>query len=193
MQKTNKKKVTEFYKQLKSYENSKQEILSGYLEPLPKFKPNKFNDELYDYKNIDNKRMKNHKPRKHSKRDIEIFKILTKDIETGSFKYVSTDSKIKLYKKYTGKKSNFFKYNVLRLDKPSNTIPAHLYKDGLRHIHPDSKQARSITPREAAVIQSFPNDFEFLSSQTDQYKMIGNAVPPKFSRLIAKTLLKIHS
>ena len=81
----------------------------------------------------------------------------------------------------------------MKYDKPSNTIPAHLYKDGLRHIHPDSKQARTITPREAALIQSFPNDFEFLGSQTDQFKMIGNAVPPRFSKLIAETLLNLFN
>jgi len=79
----------------------------------------------------------------------------------------------------------------LRKDKPSNLIPAHLYKDGLRHIHPDPKQARSITVREAARLQGFPDDFEFLGSMTDQYKMIGNAVPPKFSDIIARSLLKL--
>ena len=67
------------------------------------------------------------------------------------------------------------KTSGIREDKPSNTIPAHLYKDGLRHIHPDPNQARSITVREAARIQSFEDDFEFLGSKGDQYKMIGNA------------------
>ena len=73
-------------------------------------------------------------------------------------------------------------------DRPSNTIPAHLYKDGLRHIHPDPKQSRSITVREAARLQSFPDDFEFLSAKGDQYKMIGNAVPPNFAKLIGETV-----
>ena len=44
---------------------------------------------------------------------------------------------------------------------PSQTIVAHLYKDGLMFIHPDAKQARSISVKEAALIQSFPDDFEF--------------------------------
>jgi DNA (cytosine-5)-methyltransferase 1 len=90
-----------------------------------------------------------------------------------------------LYFKITGKRSNIHKYHVLKWNKPSNTIPAHLYKDGLRHIHPDSKQARSITVREAARLQSFDDDFEFTGSLTDQYKMVGNAVPPKFAEAIA--------
>lgn len=73
---------------------------------------------------------------------------------------------------------------------PSTTIPAHLCKDGLRHIHPDSKQARSITVREAARLQSFPDDYEFIGPYTDQYKMIGNAVPPEFVRRLAIAVYK---
>ena len=93
-----------------------------------------------------------------------------------------------LYTKKTGKTSSVHKYNVLEWDKPSNTIVAHLYKDGLRHIHPDYKQARSITVREAARLQTFDDDFEFLGSQGDQYKMIGNAVPPLFAKVIAQSV-----
>jgi DNA (cytosine-5)-methyltransferase 1 len=134
---------------------------------------------------------KNHEPRTHSERDIDIFKLLANDIKTGIGKYKSSQALIQLYKEKTGKDSNFHKYHVIREDKPSNTIPAHLYKDGLRHIHPDPEQARSITVREAARLQSFDDDFEFLGSKSDQYKMIGNAVPPRFARIIAETIIEI--
>ena len=134
----------------------------------------------------------NHEPRFHSERDIKIFKILTEDIKNGTNKYSTTSALIKLYKDQTGKDSRFHKYHVIREDKPSNTITAHLYKDGLRHIHPDPKQARTITVREAARIQSFSDDFHFLGSKGDQYKMIGNAVPPLFSKLIAETIIKLE-
>ena len=186
-------KINEFYKELRIYKSDGQESLGRHLDRFTKFTPTKYKNDLFEYKSIGKNTYRNHTPRKHNKRDIEIFRILSEDIENETFKYVSTEAKIKLYKKFTGRESNFHKHHVLRKDKPSNTIPAHLYKDGLRHIHPDSKQARSLTPREAAAIQTFPDSFEFLGSQTEQYKMIGNAVPPKFSNLIAKVLLKIHN
>jgi DNA (cytosine-5)-methyltransferase 1 len=138
-----------------------------------------------------NQKFLNHTPRFHSKRDIEIFSLLAKDIEDGTNKYSTTDSLKNLYTNKTGKKSSVHKYHVIRRDLPSNTIPAHLYKDGLRHIHWDSKQARSITVREAARLQTFPDDFEFLGSMGDQYKMIGNAVPPLFSNLLASNLVRL--
>ena len=73
-----------------------------------------------------------------------------------------------------------------------NSSRAHLYKDGLRHIHYDSKQARSITVREAARLQSFSDDFVFYGSMGEQYKMIGNAVPPKFSAKLAEAYLALR-
>jgi DNA (cytosine-5)-methyltransferase 1 len=124
----------------------------------------------------------------HSKRDVETFELLTTDIQTGQNKFASVESLKELYFQITGKRSNIHKYHVLKWNKPSNTIPAHLYKDGLRHIHPDPEQARSITVREAARLQSFDDDFHFLGSLTDQYKMVGNAVPPKFAKAIALAL-----
>ncbi len=130
----------------------------------------------------------NHFPRFHNSRDIEIFRELTLDKKEKTNKYPDTKSLIELYHKKTGKISNFHKYHVLELDKPSNTIPAHLYKDGLRHIHPDPLQARSITPREAARLQGFDDDFEFIGSMGDQFKMIGNAVPPPLAECVAKAV-----
>ena len=133
----------------------------------------------------------NHEPRYHSLRDRKIFRLLAHDIETGEMKYAGTDALKKLYEEMTGHKSNVHKYYVLRRDEQSNTIPAHLYKDGLRHIHPDPEQARSITVREAARLQTFDDDYIFLGSRMSQYKMIGNAVPPKFSLVLAKAVKSI--
>ncbi|MGJ3234826.1 DNA cytosine methyltransferase [Marivirga sp.] len=184
--------IRNFYSVLKSKATDKPLASKKAFENLPKIYPC-----LNSSKHSHSVKMngvpipKNHEPRTHSRRDIEIFELLAKDIKSGIQKYKSSKALIQLYKEKTGKDSRFHKYHVIREDKPSNTIPAHLYKDGLRHIHPDPEQARSITVREAARLQSFDDDFEFLGSKGDQYKMIGNAVPPRFAKIIAETIIEI--
>ncbi len=126
-----------------------------------------------------------HHSRFHNDRDMGIFKLLANDVKSKNPKYTGVEEIKKLYKEKVGKNAAVHKYYVLRENEPSNLIPAHLYKDGLRHIHPDPKQARSITAREAARLQSFPDEFVFDGSRGDVFKMIGNAVPPKFAEVIA--------
>lgn len=77
----------------------------------------------------------------------------------------------------------------LNPERPSRTLMAHLGKDGYTHIHYDSRQARVITVREAARLQSFPDGFRFEGSMNDAYKQIGNAVPPLLAAALAARLL----
>lgn len=129
-----------------------------------------------------------HKPRYNNTRDMDTFRTLALDIETGKREF---DSKkiAALYEEKIGSKSPIHRYHVLEPNLPSTTIIAHLYKDGNRFIHYDSTQCRSITPREAARLQSFSDDFEFIGSQGNVFEMIGNAVPPKLANSVAKALI----
>ena len=87
-------------------------------------------------------------------------------------------------------RNHIFKDKYFRLDetKPSRTITAHLRMDCLSHIHPT--QIRTITPREAARIQSFPDDYFFLGPYLKTYMQIGNAVPPVMAKNIAQVIKK---
>lgn len=129
-----------------------------------------------------------HVPRYHGLRDVKIFKMLEEDIENGKNEFVDSNKLKDIYNEATGSSTKVHKYHVLRKNEPSTTILAHLHKDGLRFIHYDSEQARSITVREAARLQTFDDDFDFIGSQGDAYKMIGNAVPCKFAEAIAKAI-----
>lgn len=82
------------------------------------------------------------------------------------------------------------KWRKLVDDEPSWTVTAHLSRDAYSHIHYDSRQSRTITVREAARLQSFPDAIEFAGNHGDRYRQIGNAVPPVLSRAIAVTLLQ---
>ena len=93
--------------------------------------------------------------------------------------------------KAIGSKSPIHRYHVLAKNEPSTTIIAHLYKDGNRFIHYDPEQQRSITVREAARLQSFPDDFDFISNRGNAYQMIGNAVPPKLAKAVAESIYEL--
>lgn len=85
------------------------------------------------------------------------------------------------------------KWRKMEADKPSRTLMAHLGKDSYSHIHYDSKQARTISVREAARLQSFPDGFKFAGAMNAAFRQIGNAVPPLMSEKIAYQLKAILS
>lgn len=132
-----------------------------------------------------------HRARHHSLRDVEIYGMLADDILSGRNEYADSKRLSDLYEERVGAKSPIHRYHVLKKDEPSTTIISHLDRDGNRFIHYDPKQSRDITPREAARIQSFDDDFEFIGNQTDTYIMIGNAVPPKLAKCVALAVAEI--
>jgi DNA (cytosine-5)-methyltransferase 1 len=122
----------------------------------------------------------NHLCRSHNEKDLIIFEMLKQ-----GGKYKDLPEEVMRYRK------DIFddKYKRLIWDEPSWTLTAHMKKDGLAYIHP--LQNRSISVREAARIQSFPDDFVFHAPMTRMFELVGNSVPPLLAEAVAKPVVKL--
>ena len=128
-------------------------------------------------------RVDNNMTRWHRKKDLEVFDHMKPGDRWAD---LSPNDKNKI-----GYNDDSFndKWRRLPLHKPSWTVTSHLSKDGYMFIHP--KQNRTISVREAARLQSFPDRFVFEGSRSSQFKQIGNAVPPLLARAIALSVRRI--
>jgi DNA (cytosine-5)-methyltransferase 1 len=131
-----------------------------------------------------NRVLYNHQTRWHNEQDLAAFAWLT---EGGKYAQLPRE-----YKRY---RDDIFrdKYWKLYRDRPSWTIEAHIGKDTYRHIYPSREGGpeppRTISVREAARLQSFPDRFRFLGPFTRQFYQVGNAVPPLLARALAEAIL----
>lgn len=128
-----------------------------------------------------------HVARPNNEQDLEIYKLCvnTWNKEKRQLKYNELPEKLI---SHNNKKIFLDRFKVVPLEGICHTIVSHISKDGHYYIHPDVNQNRSITVREAARIQSFPDDYYFESSRTAAFKQIGNAVPPLMAEVIAKSI-----
>jgi len=126
-----------------------------------------------------------HITRPHNPRDLEIYSIaISKWLESNSrLKYNELPRRLRTHKNLS---SFLDRFKVVDPFGHSHTIVAHIAKDGHYYIYPDPDQVRSISVREAARIQSFPDDFYFEGGRTAAYRQIGNAVPPLMAQALAK-------
>jgi DNA (cytosine-5)-methyltransferase 1 len=133
-----------------------------------------------------------HVSRPHTGQDKEIYRIAVDLMKGGDrLNYINLPEKLKTHK---NRHSFFDRFKVVDAKAASaQTVVAHIAKDGHYYIHPDIKQNRSISVREAARLQSFPDDFYFEGvaegrNRTAAFKQIGNAVPPLMANSIAKKI-----
>ena len=119
-----------------------------------------------------------HIARAHNERDLQIYRLAIEEY-ISSGKSIRYDQLPEHLKTHRNQSSFIDRFKVVEGDNDScHTVLAHLAKDGHYFIHPDLNQCRSITVREAARLQSFPDDYYFEGSRGEKYKQIGNAVPP---------------
>jgi DNA (cytosine-5)-methyltransferase 1 len=135
-----------------------------------------------------------HETRMHNEQDLEIYKeainAWNNDKKRLCYQELSTKRPELITHKNTTSFTN--RFNVVKADeKASHTILAHMAMDGHYYIHPDINQLRSLSVREAARLQSFPDDYYFEGPRTAQFRQIGNAVPPKMAEQIAKKIKEI--
>lgn len=127
----------------------------------------------------------NHFARKHNSRDLEIYRELSEGENYLSLSKRTDREELLPY----SDKSFHTKFRKIDGDRPCHTIISHLSKDANSYIHPEDN--RGITVREAARIQSFPDDFIFLGEGFQQFIQVGNAVPPRLSETIGCALLSV--
>lgn len=148
---------------------------------------NNFNNKSNNYIRLINSNREfdftfNHKARYQNENNIEIYRTLQQGAD-------STCESIQDIMPYSHRNHMFKdKYFKLIESEPSRTITAHLKMDCHSHIHP--MQSRGLTPREAARIQSFPDDYLFMGAYLKTYMQIGNAVPPLMGQVFAKVYKK---
>jgi DNA (cytosine-5)-methyltransferase 1 len=180
---------------------SKQFKVNDVFHDLPKLKPgetlqvtnyiNRKNDYLNNFELRNSADfVTQHITRPHNLRDLDIYKFAIDkwNKDRVRIKYTELPNRLITHKNLS---SFLDRFKVVDGEGISHTVVAHIAKDGHYYIHPDIEQCRSISVREAARLQSFPDDFYFEGSRTATFKQIGNAVPPLMANKIALSLKKM--
>ncbi|RZK08262.1 MAG: DNA (cytosine-5-)-methyltransferase, partial [Flavobacterium sp.] len=178
--------------------DNKWQIRKDLFSDLPKLSPGEelnltsYKKQCTDYLSLTGIRngvdfVTQHITRQHNERDLEIYSIaIDKWLnEKRRLKYSELPKRLQTHNNV---EAFLDRYKVIDPTGHSHTVVAHISKDGHYYIYPDPYQIRSISVREAARIQSFPDDYFFEGGRTAAFKQIGNAVPPLMATKIAKSL-----
>lgn len=141
------------------------------------------------------RRLPNHTTRGHMASDLARYFFAAVFAEIVGRSPKSSDYPDELAPKHDNWKSGKFsdRFRVQLSDSPSTTVTSHISKDGHYFIHPDPLQCRSLSVREAARLQTFPDNYFFKGNRTQQYVQVGNAVPPLLAKWIGEALWVILS
>ncbi len=130
-----------------------------------------------------------HITRPHNSRDLAIYRLAIEKWEEGErLKYPDLPEELRTHRNLT---SFLDRYKVVDPDGLCHTVVAHIARDGHYYIYPDKNQTRSLSVREAARIQSFPDDYFFEGGRGAAFKQIGNAVPPQLAFVIARKMKEL--
>jgi DNA (cytosine-5)-methyltransferase 1 len=188
------------FPKIETIENNWQ-IEKDLFSDLPKLKPGEelniaeYTKPINDYQRQTGIRngidfITQHIARPHNERDLEIYSIAINKWLNGKNR-LRYDELPKRLQTHNNTHAFLDRFKVINPEGHSHTVVAHIAKDGHYYIYPDLNQVRSISVREAARIQSFPDSYFFEGGRTAAFKQIGNAVPPLMASALAKTIYKL--